>query len=284
MDLSCIILSGDLELYLLGLLPKEETEKVDALIILFPEIKAEVDRISETLEAVSSYATVMPGPHVKENLFKQLKELKSTESVSSTEIKEQQKEPAFIEKDTSPGKVVSMKRSGNNSLLAAAIIGLVLSIGAVIYLATQNSRNNQELVLMEQRVNELNTSLNQQEQQNLAYSQLMQIMQDPNYTHINLQQVPGKPEALVKVFWNKQSNEVYLFDVSLPEPPSNKQYQLWAIVDGKPVSAGVFDNAKQRAQKMQDFAKADAFAITLEQRGGSAEPTMEEMYVIGTTS
>ena len=49
MDLSCIISSGDLELYVLGLLPEDEAYKISELEKLFPEIEAEINRISESL-------------------------------------------------------------------------------------------------------------------------------------------------------------------------------------------------------------------------------------------
>jgi anti-sigma-K factor RskA len=35
---------------------------------------------------------------------------------------------------------------------------------------------------------------------------------------------------------------------------------------------------------MKVFPKADAFAITLEPKGGSSTPTMEEMCVLGKAS
>ncbi len=81
--------------------------------------------------------------------------------------------------------------------------------------------------------------------------------------------------------WNVNTKEVYVADVSLPEVPSDKQYQLWAIVDGKPVDAGMLSDAKNLAQKMKVFEKAEMFAITLEKKGGSPTPTMEAMYVAG---
>jgi anti-sigma-K factor RskA len=67
------------------------------------------------------------------------------------------------------------------------------------------------------------------------------------------------------------------------------QYQLWAIVDGKPFDAGLLietktaDN-KYNIQKMKSFGKAEAFAITLEKKGGSATPSMDKMYVISKTT
>ena len=44
---------------------------------------------------------------------------------------------------------------------------------------------------------------------------------------------------------------------------------------------GMLSDVKNSVQKMKPFAKADAFAITLEKKGGSPSPTMEAMYVMG---
>ena len=58
------------------------------------------------------------------------------------------------------------------------------------------------------------------------------------------------------------------------------QYQLWGIVEGQPVSVGVFD-LDQNLREMLNIANASAFAITLEPTGGSETPTLDKMYVIG---
>ncbi len=65
--------------------------------------------------------------------------------------------------------------------------------------------------------------------------------------------------------------------------PSGKQYQLWAIVEDKPASMGVFD-AVADTSKLQEVSyveNAQAYAVTLEPRGGSETPTLEQMYVVG---
>jgi hypothetical protein len=61
---------------------------------------------------------------------------------------------------------------------------------------------------------------------------------------------------------------VYLSSVKLPVAPEGKQYQLWAIVDGKPVDAGLLDNP-ETFEKMKSLGNAQAFAISLEAKGGS---------------
>ncbi len=80
----------------------------------------------------------------------------------------------------------------------------------------------------------------------------------------------------------RNTGDVYVDPSNLPAVPAGKQYQLWAIVDGKPISGGMISTEKgiYHIQKMKSFGKADAFAITLEKAGGSPAPTMDEMYVI----
>ncbi|MES1224123.1 MAG: anti-sigma factor, partial [Bacteroidota bacterium] len=89
--------------------------------------------------------------------------------------------------------------------------------------------------------------------------------------------------ALAKVYWNKNSQEAFLDVSKLPLPPGDKQYQLWALVDGKPVDAGVFEVGATVTglQKMKMIPAAQAFAVTLEPRGGSVSPTLTAMYVLG---
>jgi anti-sigma-K factor RskA len=65
-------------------------------------------------------------------------------------------------------------------------------------------------------------------------------------------------------------------------PPAGKQYQLWAIVDGKPVDAGMIDlNQPIVFQQMKTINSAQAFAVTIENVGGSATPSLETMCLLG---
>ncbi|HPZ88874.1 MAG TPA: anti-sigma factor, partial [Flavihumibacter sp.] len=59
-----------------------------------------------------------------------------------------------------------------------------------------------------------------------------------------------------------------------------KQYQLWAIVNGKPQNAGLLQNCNEFCY-LSTNSNAQAFAITLEKTGGSEEPTLTEMLVLG---
>jgi anti-sigma-K factor RskA len=91
------------------------------------------------------------------------------------------------------------------------------------------------------------------------------------------------PEAIAAVFYNPASESSLIDVCNLPVPPSDQQYQLWAIVDGTPVSMGVFEVGADPSnlQPVEYVAGAQAYAVTLEPKGGSESPTLEQMYVIG---
>ena len=95
---------------------------------------------------------------------------------------------------------------------------------------------------------------------------------------VALHDMDSTSDATAKVFWMKNTGDVYVDPSNLPDVPQGKQYQLWAIVDGKPVDAGMIITSKAgtkyRIQKMKaTFGAAQAFAISLEKEGGNPTPT-----------
>jgi anti-sigma-K factor RskA len=86
-----------------------------------------------------------------------------------------------------------------------------------------------------------------------------------------------QPRAQARVFWSPRARRGVLVAGNLAPLPSDRQYELWVFLDGKPVNAGVFDaDAQGRALfESTDFPKPDAqnFAVTVEPRGGVPAPT-----------
>jgi len=273
-DLSCIISSGDLELYVLGSLSPEETYQVEQLMSIFPEIREEVDRISETVEKMAMQSTHSPGDNTRAKVFDSFKQLKGEEE-GQTPVKSISAETSAETSTT--GKVRQMNMYRN--MAVASVVLLVVGIGLVVVLMNQNRSKSETISGLNQKVDVVNNDVRKQAG---TYEQLLNLLNDKNYQQIKLQPLPGKPEATVNVYWNQKTSDVYLLDISLPAAPATKQYQLWAIVDGKPVSAGMLSGS-HTTEKMGRFAKAQAFAITLEKAGGSETPTLDQMYVMGKT-
>ena len=90
------------------------------------------------------------------------------------------------------------------------------------------------------------------------------------------------PASATTVYWDTSTKDVYLAVNRLPAPTSEQQYQLWAMVDGKPVDAGMFDMKDGAGNdENEKHPKAQAFAITLEKKGGSPTPRWISYYVMG---
>jgi anti-sigma-K factor RskA len=69
---------------------------------------------------------------------------------------------------------------------------------------------------------------------------------------------------------------------NLPKPAADQQYQLWALMDNQPIDLGVFEMKQEKLLvKMKNVQKAQAFAITLEPKGGSTNPSLNNMFVAG---
>jgi anti-sigma-K factor RskA len=86
-----------------------------------------------------------------------------------------------------------------------------------------------------------------------------------------------QPDAKGRVFWSPKARRGMLVASRLSPLPSDRQYQLWVFLEGKPVDAGVFDADPQGNAlfESKDFPRPEAqnFAVTIEPRGGMPAPT-----------
>lgn len=96
------------------------------------------------------------------------------------------------------------------------------------------------------------------------------------------------PGASAKVFLEPSRRRAIAFFYNLPTNPGDKSYQLWIIRadQPKPQSAGVFDvphggNATISVENLPAATEIKALAVTLEPRGGVAQPTNTNFYVMG---
>jgi len=94
--------------------------------------------------------------------------------------------------------------------------------------------------------------------------------------------LPIQEDARVDVFWDRSTEEVLLSVDNLAALDEERDYQLWAIGPDGPIGIGLV-NPQERLtlQQMQAISQADAFAITIEPKGGSQSPTLEQLVVLG---
>jgi anti-sigma-K factor RskA len=115
----------------------------------------------------------------------------------------------------------------------------------------------------------------------------LNVYRDPSYQLIHLKGTAKTPASALTVAWSPKQHKVMvnLYNAKLPAAGKDHQYQLWAIANGKPVDLGVFDKAETDSaniKAMKPIGAAQAFAVTIEPRGGSINPTMNQMVVIAS--
>lgn len=265
MNIEEYISSGILEAYVLGDLTNQERAEVEKNLANYPELKKELAIIEDTQEKLLMQMAIQPGDHVKASLFEK------------------------IDRQKPEAKVVSMntETSGGFWKFAAAAsvaIALVSSYLAYDYhgkwkntetsltqLIAQNQQMAQDYNVVNQRLDKIEGDLH--------------VIHNPAFKRVVMRGTDNAPNAMASVYVNESSNEVYLSIQQMKELSKENQYQLWAIIDGKPVDVGVFDGNIAGLLKMKTITTgAAAFAVTIEPRGGKPTPSLETMQVIGNVT
>ena len=273
MDIREYIQSGAIEAYVLGLATDEEIAEVERLSREYPELKQAINQFEVAMEENAFENAVDPPARVKPFLFASLRD---DFILSETE------KPAQAESVT-PLIVHDVKRRADRFwkyLAAASVILLLTSTGLNFYFYSsfKNSSDKYQALLNERNTLQADNKVYQSKLNSIEQS--LKLMEDPRMISIKMNGMPGKEQNLATVFWNTQTKEVYLYPNAMARTPPGKQYQLWAIVDGKPVNAGMVGDCAGLC-KMNVIDHAEAFAITLEKAGGSSTPTVTAMYVMG---
>ncbi len=265
MDLSCIIESGDLELYVMGLLPEEDSRKIEELSKLFPQIRAELDAIAASLEKAAMDSAVTPTASLKEKMMASLPD-------------KNEQQARVVDFNTT----VATKSSSRNMAVAASWVFVILLAGLSGYLLYSNNNLHHDIASLKENVNGYQSKIDELNTRVASFDMYRRLKNDKNITAITLASTKISIQQHAEVFWNKQTQELYIDFSALPQVPAGKQYQLWFIKDGTPIDAGVINLSDSSIiQKMKNCPAAQTFAITIEKEGGSPTPTLDQMVVAG---
>lgn len=263
------IASGLLEAYVAGALSPEEQQDVETAIAQYHEVAAEVTAIEETMWKLAEQNAIAPPPMVQEAIWNAIQNTDSTTRRSNRVV-------AF------GGAPVARKVSFAQAAAIAALIGS-LALNYVFW--SRSNEANTHVVAMQQQLDTLRRNNMLMASNMSRYQQEMEMMADTNMKPILMQTAQKGHPMAATVYWSKNKSEAYLAINKLPPAPEGKQYQLWVIADGKPVDLGVIADNTVMAQGMYKVSKAvsggQAFAISLEKKGGSPTPDMEQIFVMG---
>lgn len=256
--------SGILELYATGSLSANEKKEVEEMLARYPELRTELNEIERALETYAFAFAKQPSSNV-------------LHAVLSTVESEGNKSSGAKTIELNP-----QKRSVSNIiryLAYAASVLLFLSVAINIYYYNNYHRVQVELADMKDQNTMLADQYNGLQVDFQKMQTDMSIIKSPSYLAVTMKGQPVSPNAIAVVYWDKATGKVYINANNLPAPEQGKQYQLWALKDGKPIDGGVFD-LKGEFMEMKNISDADAFAVTLEPQGGVPSPT-GAIYVVG---
>jgi anti-sigma-K factor RskA len=256
--------SGVLELYVYDQLSEAERIQVEDIATQFPEVRTELNAIQEAVNGYADSHKLTPDPALKNKILLKL----GLEDAPET-------------------KLVPMYHSGGGSsyrwLAAASVALFILSAGTNLYLYNKYQNLSGQLADLQSKNSVLADNNMHLTKQISTVSDDLTIVSSLSNVKIELAGLPLSPAARAIIFWDKERKATYINTANLPPLAQEKQYQLWAIVDGKPVDLGVLPADKQQTAvlKVKDVSAPQAFAITIEPRGGSVSPTMDQMVVLG---
>ena len=234
-------------MYALGNTTAEENTQVQALVSEDLVAKEELNKIEMALEQYAFANAIQPKIKVEQNLFSQLnfEQPLDTNSINTN---------------------TTISFNNWKKIAVAASILLVASTAFNIFTYKKYAATNNLVQGANQKIESLKELEEEDETEKKVVFSKYSLPLKMNGSELS-------PNADAKIFWLTNTGEIFIDGRNLPPTPTGKQYQLWAIVDGKAIDAGLIQSADGhtfKLQKMKTFGKAQAFAITLEVAGGVA--------------
>jgi anti-sigma-K factor RskA len=244
------ISSGVIESCVLGLATDEEQKELQEVCARYPEIAAAKASFEEALEMQLLSDAIAPPAQLKSQVLDKIKVVT---------VEQEREETGRAE---TPVRRLDVWR-----WVAAASV--VLLAGVTWWAFQTNNRYNDLKATAEKMRQQLDAQSNQ----------LATLQNDAEMLRregMKMVAMHGSQNKTVysTIYWDTLTKDVYLMVNNLPQPASDQQYQLWALLDGKPIDLGVIEARQQRLlYRMKNVQQAQAFAITLEPRGGRPTPT-----------
>jgi len=271
-----IISSGILDLYVAGALTAEEISDVERMIATEPEIASEVVRLQRTLEQYAQLHSSKPRPELRSRVLTAVAEAQRAEQ-PLTHV------PGATQRDVPRTTQRTQRPPARRSWLMAASIAFLLGLMPGVYYFMEYNGVKSELTQTQVELADAKSTQSVMASKANYMEDAMGKLADTNVVRVAMPGMPIAKASFATVWWNKGTQEVMIDMHKMPECPAGHDYQLWAIVDGKPVDLGVFNPERdaEKLMKMHTVGKPQMFAVTLEPIGGSPSPTLEKMVVAG---
>lgn len=162
-------------------------------------------------------------------------------------------------------------------MLTPVFASLVLAIFAILLW--------RDIAGQRRRIEQLKAEVVRNESQVQHAREVLAVMEAPDAMRVTL--VPGQaqPQPQGRAFYMPRKGALVFMASNLAMPPAHKTYELWLVpMQGAPIPAGTFmpdahGSASVMMPPLPAGVEAKAFAVTMENEGGSPTPTMPMVLV-----
>ncbi|MGC4101825.1 anti-sigma factor [Ferruginibacter sp.] len=241
------ITSGIIETYVMGLCTAQEKAEVESMCLQYPEVQS----------AVLAFETAL--------------EKQFMDNPSSTTAALDEKILSSLSELNTPVIPIASKKM--NWWKPAVAASLVLLIGSTVFNYTLYDKiKKQDRLLAEKETAAATLPTDD-----------YNILKNPAITPVAMNGVGPHTICRCTMFWDKKTNKAYIMIHHLAKQKPGNNYQLWATVNGQPVSVGIIDDTiRDRFIAVSNVpGDATGFTVTLEKAGGAATPTTDQTYLVG---
>lgn len=251
MSLNDIRESGLLELYVMGTTDADENKLVEDAIANHPELKHDILDIEKALKVYAHSQAVIPPAFIKTNL---LNAIGNSSVITNSSHKALPKNKSFFN--------------------LGHILLTLLSLALFAWMSQLNKQHKNQVTGLE---NQLATcdSLTQSQSEKIK---LLDQINAPNNSIIPIDPTEKYPETKLFFHLNNDTKQNLIQIKNLPALASNQSFQLWSLKgDNPPIPLDVFQGDKNALLKVKFVDGTNAYAITIEPKGGSQSPTLENL-------
>lgn len=249
---------GLLDKYLIGATTVSETNKVEAYIAKYPDIKEEYEILQVQLELTARSNAINPPAHTLDTIIKAL------DNRNVIQLHSKRKIPIWFS-------------------IASSVAVLIFAGSSYIFYNQNKSLLNENNTIAEE-VFDLRSDI---EENNEKLDKVMRQLMKLNNPETQKYVLRGNERAkdLKAVAYINRIEKSSLIDVvSLPELSEEQCYQMWANLQDKMVSLGILDVNDRKLQSVPYIENALSLSITIEPKGGtdygSLENTVAQILLI----
>lgn len=236
--------TDQLEKYLLDSATPEENARVERYIAMYPEVRESYRELQDNLEAFAKLHAVRPPEGLRERILHRVRQ-------------EQTGRRRFIR------------------FAVAASIAALFFAGASFWFYNQNMTLQQENDLVNNKIRVLEADMKEQ-LEDVRNQFIVLNNPDTRKFMVNGNQKARELKAIAYV--NPVKKLSYINVRKLPNLPEDKDYQMWAEVNGEMVNLGVIRDFEDQDKLMAlPYGKKGLSYITIEPKGGNTTPSVQNI-------